>query len=389
MSAAGVPLPITRGHHRRMTTATMRAVVLDDFGGPLVPRELPIPEPGPGEVLVRVAASAVNPLDLKIRAGAAAHAQVQLPAVLGIDMAGTVARAGAGVTAFSPGDEVYGMTGGVGSIPGSLAGYQAADARLIARKPANLSMAQAAALPLAVITAWEGLVDRAQAGNGETVLVHGGAGGVGYVAIQLAVARGARVYATGTSASAGVIADAGATPIDYRATTVEEYVGRWTGGDGFDVIFDTVGGATLDASFTAVRRYTGRVVSILGWGTHSLAPLSFRGASYSGVFTLLPLLTGHGRRHHGEILAQAAVLAEKGALRPLLHPQPFALTEVSAAHDAASAAGTRGRVVVSVAQHPDQKEDQHERYERCRGGVQPGDHPGRLPGLAGRHRGGQ
>jgi NADPH:quinone reductase len=347
-----------------MTAAMMPAVVLDDFGGPLVLRDLPVPEPGPGEVLVRVAASAVNPLDLKIRAGAAAHARVQPPAVLGIDMAGTIARAGAGVTAFSLGDEVYGMTGGVGAIPGSLAGYQVADARLIARKPANLSMAQAAALPLAVITAWEGLVDRAQVGTGDTVLVHGGAGGVGYVAVQLAAARGARVYATGSDASAGVIAEAGATPIDYRATTVEEYVGRWTGGDGFDVIFDTVGGATLDASFTAVRRYTGRVVSILGWGTHSLAPLSFRGASYSGVFTLLPLLTGHGRRHHGEILAQAAVLAEEGALRPLLYPQPFALTEISAAHDAASAPGTRGRVIVSVAQHPDQEEGQHEPHER-------------------------
>jgi NADPH:quinone reductase len=346
-----------------MTTATMRAVVLDDFGGPLVPRELPIPEPGPGEVLVRVAASTVNPLDLKIRAGAAAHAQVQLPAVLGIDMAGTVARAGAGVTAFSPGDEVYGMTGGVGSIPGSLAGYQIADARLIARKPANLSMTQAAALPLAVITAWEGLVDRAQAGNGETVLVHGGAGGVGYVATQLAVARGARVYATGTSASAGVIAGAGATPIDYRATTVEEYVGRWTGGDGFDVIFDTVGGATLDASFTAVRRYTGRVVSILGWGTHSLAPLSFRGASYSGVFTLLPLLTGRGREHHGEILAQAGALAEAGALRPRLHEKAFSLGDVAAAHDILAAGGGRGRVVVTVDPEAAQKEGQYEQYE--------------------------
>jgi NADPH:quinone reductase len=327
----------------------MRAVVLDEFGGPLVARDLPVPEPGPGEVLVRVAASGVNPLDLKIRAGAAAHAQVQTPAVLGIDMAGTIARVGEGVTGFSAGDEVYGMTGGVGAVPGSLAGYQVADAWLLAAKPRNLSMTESAALPLAVITAWEGLVDRAQVATGCTVLVHGGAGGVGHMAVQLAVARGARVYATGTGASIDAIRLAGATPIDYRASTVDEYVGQHTGGDGFDVIFDTVGGGTLDASFTAVRRYTGRVVSILGWGTHSLAPLSFRGASYSGVFTLLPLLTGHGRRHHGEILRHVAALVETGALRPRLHDASFSLTDVSAAHDVLSAGGARGRVVVNVA----------------------------------------
>jgi NADPH:quinone reductase len=327
----------------------MGAVVLDEFGGPLVHRDLPVPEPGPGEVLVRVAASGVNPLDLKIRAGEAAHARVQPPFVLGIDMAGTVARVGEGVTGFRAGDEVYGMTGGVGAVPGSLAGYQVADARLLAAKPRNLSMAESAALPLAVITAWEGLVDRAQVASGCTVLVHGGAGGVGHVAVQLAVARGARVYATGTGAAIDLIRLAGATPIDYRATAVDEYVARCTGGDGFDVIFDTIGGATLDASFTAVRRYTGRVVSILGWGTHSLAPLSFRGASYSGVFTLLPLLTGHGRRHHGEILRQAAALAEAGALRPLLHDKAFSLADVSAAHDVLSAGSAHGHVVIDVA----------------------------------------
>jgi NADPH:quinone reductase len=329
--------------------SAMRAVVLDEFGAPFVVRDLPVPEPGPGEVLVRVAASGVNPLDLKIRSGEAAHARVQTPAVLGIDMAGTIARVGEGVTGFSAGEEVYGMTGGVGAVPGSLASYQVADARLLASTPRNLSMAEAAALPLAVITAWEGLVDRAQVASGCTVLVHGGAGGVGNVAVQLAVARGARVYATGTGASLEAIRLAGATAIDHRATAVDEYVDQHTGGDGFDVVFDTIGGATLDASFTAVRRYTGRVVSILGWDSHNLAPLSFRGASYSGVFTLLPLLTGRGRSHHGEILRQAAALAETGALRPRLHDESFSLTDVSAAHDVLSARRARGRVVVNVA----------------------------------------
>ncbi|WP_232374881.1 zinc-binding dehydrogenase [Mycolicibacterium mengxianglii] len=104
-----------------------------------------------------------------------------------------------------------------------------------------------------------------------------------------------------------------------------------TGPEFFDIVIDNVGGATLDASFTAVKRYRGHVVSALGWGTHSLAPLSFRGATYSGVFTLMPLLTGHRREHHGHIVAQAAALADSGRLVPRLHSMTFTLEEV---HDA-------------------------------------------------------
>jgi NADPH:quinone reductase-like Zn-dependent oxidoreductase len=240
------------------------------------------------------------------------------------------------------------MTGGVGDRPGSLADYAAVDADLLARKPARLSMAEAAALPLAVITAWEGLVDRANTRDGHRVLVHGGAGGVGHVAVQLALARGATVFATGSGASLAVIRRLGAEPIDYRTTPVEAYVASATGGEGFDVIFDTVGGATLDDSFAAARTYTGHVVSILGWGKHSLAPLSFRGATYSGVFTLLPLLTGQGRAHHGEILAQAATLADAGLLTPLVDPTPYSLETVADAHRAVETGHSSGKVVVRV-----------------------------------------
>jgi NADPH:quinone reductase len=165
---------------------TMRAMVLEQFGTDLALRDVARPVPGAGQVLVRVAASAVNPLDVKIKLGETAHAQVMTPAVLGIDLAGTVVEMGPGVDRFDIGDEVYGMTGGVGSNQGSLAEYAALDARLIAIKPARLSMTEAAALPLAVIKAWEGLIDRAGVQPGQTVLVHGGAGGVGHIAVQLA-----------------------------------------------------------------------------------------------------------------------------------------------------------------------------------------------------------
>jgi NADPH:quinone reductase-like Zn-dependent oxidoreductase len=202
---------------------------------------------------------------------------------------------------------------------------------------------------LSVVTAWEGLVDRAGVRAGQTVLVHGGAGGVGHIAIQIAVAHGAKVFATGSGTDLDRIRQLGAEPIDYRTTSVEQYVSSATGGDGFDVIFDTIGGATLDASFGAVRRYTGHVVSILGWGSHSLAPLSFRGATYSGVFTLLPLLTAEGRPHHGEILRAAAALVDAGQLRPILEPTHFDLGSVTDAHTLLESGSASGKVVVTIA----------------------------------------
>jgi NADPH:quinone reductase-like Zn-dependent oxidoreductase len=332
-----------------MTLNTMQAAILDSHGAPFRIAPVARPQPGPGEVLVRIKSSAVNPLDLKIRAGEAAHARQPLPAILGIDLAGVVEAVGSGVTAFRNGDEVYGMTGGVGGLQGSLAEYAAVDADLLAPKPASLTMREAAALPLIFVTAWEGLVDRAAVHAGQKVLVHGGAGGVGHVAIQLARAQGADVFATGAAESQAFIERLGATAIDYRATSVENYVAQYTGGRGFDVIFDTVGGATLDASFTAVSRF-GHVVSALGWGSHALAPLSFRAATYSGVFTLLPMLTGVGRAHHGEILREATRLAEAGKIVPHVDPRRFALAAVDEAYRAMQTRSAAGKIVIDVPQ---------------------------------------
>jgi NADPH:quinone reductase len=326
----------------------MRALVLEEYNTPYRLVELPTPVAGPRQVLVRIAASGVNPLDLKIMVGLAGHAQTKLPAILGIDMAGTVEAVGEGVTGFRPGDEVYGMTGGIAGVPGSLAEYTAVDPQLLALKPKNLSMRQAAALPLVVTTAWEGLVDRAQVGPGKTVLIHGGAGGVGHIAVQLAVARGAQVFSTVTPGRDELIEGYGAVPIDYTRLSVEEYMLEYTGGEGFDIVLDTVGGAVLDTSFKAAKRYTGHVVSILGWGSHSLAPLSFRGATYSGVFTLYPLISGKARAHHGEILREAGKLAEAGLLLPLLHNRRFTLDTIADAYDAMGSHGVAGKLVVDV-----------------------------------------
>jgi NADPH2:quinone reductase len=320
---------------------------IEEPGGQFRERETTSPALGSMQALVRISASGVNPLDTKIRAGAAAHARQPLPAVLCVDMAGTVEETGSGVTGFEIGDEVYGMAGGVGGMQGTLAEFIAVDVDLLAHKPKNLSMRQAAALPLGVITAWEGLVDRAKVHGKQTVLIHGGAGGVGYVAIQIAQAYGAIVFTTVSPDKKKIVEHLGASPIDYRSTSVEEYVNACTQGIGFDIVYDTVGGATLDASFASVKRYTGHVLSSLGWGSHSLAPLSFRGATYSGVFTLLPLITGENRAHHGKILAQAALMAERGKLKPLLSEERFGVSNIEAAFARVEAASP-GKVVVEI-----------------------------------------
>jgi NADPH2:quinone reductase len=325
---------------------TMQAALLEAHAAPFRLAAVARPVAGPGEVLVRVAASGVNPLDLKISAGAAEHARQKLPAILGIDLAGTVVAAGPGVTRFRPGDEVFGMTGGVGGHQGSLAQYAAVDADLLAHKPANLSMREASVVPLVFITAWEGLVDRMAVRAGQSVLVLGGAGGVGQMAIQIARARGATVFATGSTSSEQTIEGLGASFID-RSEPVDAFVTRLTGGRGFDLVYDTVGGTALDGAFAAVRRF-GHVASALGWGNHALAPLSFRAASYSGVFTLLPLLTGEGRAHHGDILSEATRMAEAGQLSPSLDPRRFTLDRVGEAYLLITDSQAKGKLSIDI-----------------------------------------
>ena len=324
----------------------MKAYLIDSAGAAFRAAEMPQPQPAANQVLIRIRASGVNSLDTKIRAGQAAHAKQPFPAVLGLDMAGVVEAVDANVTAFRPGDEVFGMVGGVGGLQGTLAEFIAVHEDLLAHKPSSLSMRQAAALPLVTITAWEGLVDRARVRAGQTVLVHAGAGGVGYAAVQIALAHGATVFTTVSEDKRALVESLGVIAID-RYALPSDYLAKHTGGEGFDIVYDTLGGAHLGASFTVVKRYTGHVVSCLGWGTHSLAPLSFRAATYSGVFTLLPLLTGSGFANHGHILREVARLVTAGKLKPLLHEQHFGLANLDLAY-AAVASGSKGKVVVEM-----------------------------------------
>jgi len=307
-----------------------------------------VPAVKPGHVLVRVAATSVNPIDIKIRKMKPAFAPA-LPAILGMDVAGTVEAVGEGVSNLKPGDEVFGCAGGLADMPGALAEYMLADAKLLALKPANLSMAQAAALPLVTITAWDALFDRARIKAGQFVLIHAGTGGVGHVAVQLAKSCGARVATTVSSADKAMLARSlGADEIiNYREEKPEEYVARLTGGRGFDVVFDTVGGANLDASFLAAGP-GGTVVSTNTRSTHDLSLLHAKALTLSVVFMLLPLITGQGRERHGEIMAQAAALAQGGKLEPHLD-RTFSLEDIAKAHDFLDSGRAVGKVVIQVA----------------------------------------
>eukprot|EP01069_Polyplicarium_translucidae_P002987 Polyplicarium_translucidae@DN217_c0_g1_i1.p1 len=221
--------------------------------------DVPRPVPAPGEVLIAVRASSLNPID-----NAFLHAPVSigpdLPAILHGDVAGVVAEVGKGATGFEVGDEVFGCAGGFKGVKdGALAEYMAADERLVAAKPACLNFVEAAALPLAFITAWEGLCDRALVSEGQDVLIHGGAGGVGSTAIQIAKARGCHVTATVSTAEKARVATAlGASRVvRYREEPTASLACR------FDVVLDTVGGEVFETSVDAART-KGQVVSIAG-----------------------------------------------------------------------------------------------------------------------------
>ena len=199
--------------------------------------EMPIPKVKPMHVLIEVKATSLNPLDTKIRSGVFSGLAPAFPAVLHGDVAGIVAEVGEGVSDFKQGDEVYGVAGGVKGTGGALAEYMLADARLLAHKPKNLSFAEAAAFPVVSITAWEALVKRANIQAGDEILIHGGTGGVGHIAVQLAKWIGAKVYTTVSTPEKALMAkEFGAdVVINYKETPVKDYVDQYTDARGLNI----------------------------------------------------------------------------------------------------------------------------------------------------------
>ncbi len=329
----------------------MRVMEIKSFGDPEVLQagERPDASPGPGEVVVRVMATSVNPVDTKIRRTGRGVAPA-LPAVLGADVAGTIAAVGAGVDTFAIGDHVYGCAGGVTGMNGALAEYLLTDPALLAPKPPQLSWREAAALPLVTITAWEGLFDRAHIAHGQSVLVFAGTGGVGHIAVQLAKAAGAHVVATVSSDEKAALAlSLGADAVvDHRRSEPADWVAEHTGGKGFDIVFDTVGNDNLDRAFAAAG-LNGQVISIVTQKPIDLTPMHMKGLTLHVVFMLIHMLHGIGRARHGAILREAASLVAHGKLKPVLDPRRFTLDQAGDAHRHLESGAAIGKVVIDVA----------------------------------------
>ncbi|MDQ6598973.1 quinone oxidoreductase [Bacillus salipaludis] len=328
----------------------MKSQIIQSFGDPSVfkLKEISKPELKPGHVLIQVKATNVNPIDIKVRAGAVPAVAPEFPAVLHGDVAGVVVSVGAGVTEFKIGDEVFGCAGGFrGTTGGALAEFMLADVDLLAHKPKNLTMEEAAALPLVTITAWEALFNRARLITGQDLLIHGATGGVGHIAIQLAKWGGATVFTTASSQEKleiGKRLGADVT-INYREETVHDYVQKYTNGKGFDVVFDTVGGENLDRSFEAAAVH-GTVLAIAARSTHDLSPVHSKGLSLHVTFMLLKILNKEMHKHYGEILKKVARVVEEEKLRPLLDSNIFTFDEVSEAHEYMESGKAIGKVVL-------------------------------------------
>lgn len=327
----------------------MKAYVINRHGGPEVFEEATLPDPqaGPGQVRIQVRASSVNPLDTKIRSGRV-PAGPAFPAILGGDVAGIIDQVGAGVTGFQVGDPVVGSAGGVRGYPGALADLMVADACLVTPAPRRLPLETCAVLPLVFMTAWSALVDRAQIRPEEHVLIHAGAGGVGHVAVQLAKARGARVATTVSSEEKGAIARGlGADDVIlYPREPVADYVQRLTGGTGFPLVFDTVGGRNLDASFEAAA-VSGRVCSINTRSTHDLSPLHAKNLTLHVIFRLVPLLYRMEREHQSWILRNMTEMVDAGTLQPLLAARRFRFAEIADAHRYLESGQAVGKILLT------------------------------------------
>ncbi|TXF85999.1 zinc-dependent alcohol dehydrogenase family protein [Neolewinella aurantiaca] len=326
----------------------MKAMLINTYGetAKFEATEVDKPKTKEGHVLVKIAASSINTIDLMIRnMGKDLPLSPDLPASLGMDFAGVVEEVGEGVDGYSVGDEVYGCAGGLANLPGTLADYIVADSNLIALKPKNLSMREAAALPLVGITAYEGLT-RAGVGEGQKVLIHGGSGGVGHLAVQLAKYFGADVYSTeGDETRLKLVEKLGATTINYKAEAVEDYVAKHTGGAGFDVVFDTVGGPNLTNSFDAAA-LNGQVATTVSLLEIDLSTVHFKGLSLHVVFMLIPMLNNFKKEKHGEILSKLAKIIEAGHVTPVVDEHKFSLTEAGEAHRFLESGQAIGKVVV-------------------------------------------
>ena len=339
----------------RELTPLMKAIVFETPGSPSVLKLQDIPAPTiqtETEVLVRLRAAGINPIDTKLRSRGTFYPE-KTPHVLGCDGAGVVEAVGAGVQSFQVGDEVFFCNGGLGGSRGTYAEFAVVDQGFLAIKPADLSFAEAAAAPLVLITAWESLYDRGRLQAGQTVLIQAGAGGVGHVAVQLAKLQGAEVCTTVSSEEkANFVKQLGAdSVILYKNTDVVDEVLTWTQGQGVDLAFDTVGGETFYQTIPAVKIY-GDLVTILepDPALGNLKTARTRNLRISLELMLTPMLQSlvEEQEQQAHILQQCARLCDRNLLK--IHvSQTFPLEQAQAAHELLETGSVTGKLVLLIA----------------------------------------
>ena len=335
-------------------TRTMRAVVMTGTGGPetLQMQQVPLAWPcGDRDVLVRLKCAGLNPADAFFRA-LGTYLEGAGPCILGSDGAGVVEEIGVAVSRFKPGDAVCFCNGGIGGDPGTYAEFAVVCEEQLAAKAANVSFAEAAALPLVAITAWESLYDRAQLRSGEHTLIHAGAGGTGHVAIQLAMLRGAHVAATvSTDIKADFVKSLGVErPILYRQEKLVDAALDWTGGEGLAVALDNVGPEAMQETYRAMAPY-GRIVTLMGTPADDDDLTAYnRNLTIHNVMMLTPMWFGlRGRlAEQARLVAAGMRLLEEGKLK--LHiDSTFPLSDVGVAHAKLEAGGMLGKMVLHIA----------------------------------------
>ncbi|MDM1444458.1 zinc-dependent alcohol dehydrogenase family protein [Myroides odoratimimus] len=301
----------------------MKAAILEEFGpvNNFIIKEVPIAKPKFKEVLVKVLATSINPLDYQIRRGDYKN-ELSLPVITGHDVSGVIVELGQGVENFKVGDKVY-YSPEIFNGPGSYAQYHCASESIIALKPKNISHLEAATLPLAAGTAWEMLVTRAQLKINQTILIHGGAGGVGIPTIQIAKAMGATVFTTARDVHHDFLIKLGADyVIDYTKENYIDRINELTNNQGVDVIIDTIGGTTLTDSGKVLSQL-GQVVTLVDiTQPQNLIEAWGKNATYHFVFT----------RQNRNKLDELTKLVEQGKLKPIV-TKVFSLEDMDKAHD--------------------------------------------------------
>ncbi|MGW6884250.1 NADP-dependent oxidoreductase [Streptomyces goshikiensis] len=309
----------------------MKAAVINQYGqvrDVVRVTDVPVPAVGPRDVLIEVRAAGVNPVDHLIVKGFLSTGEPSRPLVIGNELAGVVTQVGAEASRFAVGDEVFSRVDP--RVGGAFAEYVAVDESLVAAKPSRLTFEEAASLPLVALTALQALTEQADVRSGTRVLIHGGAGGVGSAAVQIAKQLGAEVVATAGSGSVELVRELGADRvIDYRTEKFEEVVSD------VDVVLDTIGGETQERSF-GVLKSGGTLVSIVAIPDAEAKKARWNVEARS--FFMRP---------QGEQLADLAGLVESGQLRPIVETV-FPLDEASEALQKVERGGARGKTVISV-----------------------------------------